>query len=319
MELILFSFFALITMIISIRLSHYADLLDKNTRFGGMIIGGILLAGVTSLPELVTSISSVTLNNPRLAIGDLLGSNIFNVFTIVVLDIMFIRYRFMDKVSPRYLSAHLVLTYIYIIIIAYFSGDLIGGIFNVGVPSLVILLSFLIYIMLISKSDYNEREVEYNKKGSNVGVKFLITAIIMVIVSIFLTYYANLITMLYPRFSSSVIGAFLLGITTSLPEVVSTYTLIKIGSYNLAYANIIGSNIINFVILAISDMFLVNKIIYDFYEKDSLSLALLGLWFTVIMIYPVIRKKSIFKISYILPSICVVIMYILFWYSLFCN
>ena len=63
---------SIIVVVSSIRISSCVDELDKQTKMGGALIGGILLAGVTSLPELITSISSTTmLNNPDLAFGNI--------------------------------------------------------------------------------------------------------------------------------------------------------------------------------------------------------------------------------------------------------
>ena len=79
MELVLFLFLAGLTIYLSFKLSYYADILNKTSNISGVFIGGILLAGLTSLPEFVTCLSSIFLNNPYLAIGDILGSNFFNI------------------------------------------------------------------------------------------------------------------------------------------------------------------------------------------------------------------------------------------------
>ena len=83
MEVWIFAAYLLVAaavVICSIKCADYVDLLDKKTRISGAFIGGVILAAVTSLPELVTSISSVTVvQNPGLVIGNVLGSNIFNL------------------------------------------------------------------------------------------------------------------------------------------------------------------------------------------------------------------------------------------------
>lgn len=53
-----------------------------------MFIGVLLLAGATSLPEVLTSISSLNQNAPNLAAGNLLGSNTFNMLLLAVIDIV---------------------------------------------------------------------------------------------------------------------------------------------------------------------------------------------------------------------------------------
>ena len=91
MIIIVFLLLALLTIYLSIKLSFYADVISKSFKINTALIGGILLAGLTSLPEFVTCISSIYLNNPYLAIGDILGSNVFNIAIVSVLDIIFIK------------------------------------------------------------------------------------------------------------------------------------------------------------------------------------------------------------------------------------
>jgi cation:H+ antiporter len=59
------------------QLAKYGDVIAVRTRLGGMFIGLLLLAGATSLPELLTSISSLQQNSPNLAAGNLKGQQWF--------------------------------------------------------------------------------------------------------------------------------------------------------------------------------------------------------------------------------------------------
>jgi len=62
------------------RLSLYGDVIAEKSGLGRTWIGVILMASVTSLPELVTGISSVAIYNlPNIAAGDVLGSCMFNL------------------------------------------------------------------------------------------------------------------------------------------------------------------------------------------------------------------------------------------------
>ena len=78
-------------------------------------------------------------------------------------------------------------------------------------------------------------------------LKLVVTAIFMVMSSVILTVIVNNLSVIYPSFSSSFLGAIFLGITTSLPEVITFYTLVTIKSYDLALSNILGSNLFNFI------------------------------------------------------------------------
>ena len=73
-----------------IRLSKYGDIIAEKTGLGRMWIGVVLMASVTSLPELVTGISSVTYAGvPNIAIGDVLGSCVFNMLILAFLDAIY--------------------------------------------------------------------------------------------------------------------------------------------------------------------------------------------------------------------------------------
>lgn len=69
------------------QLTLYGDAISDKTGLGSTWIGVVLLAAVTSLPELATGISSVTVASvPNIAVGDVLGSCVFNLLIIVILD-----------------------------------------------------------------------------------------------------------------------------------------------------------------------------------------------------------------------------------------
>src|SRR3989338_363671 len=69
------------------KLSKYGDIIAEKIGFGRTWIGVVLMASVTSLPELVTGISSVTYANvPDIAVGNVMGACIFNMVTLAMLD-----------------------------------------------------------------------------------------------------------------------------------------------------------------------------------------------------------------------------------------
>ena len=90
-SLVWFEFAACVLVIAfaGVRLSRYGDAIADKTGLGGTWVGVIMLASVTSLPELVTGVSSVTIAGvPDIAVGDILGSCVFNLVIIVLLDSM---------------------------------------------------------------------------------------------------------------------------------------------------------------------------------------------------------------------------------------
>ena len=91
MDGILFLVLAALTSFVSIKLSYYGDVLSKQSKLGSACIGGLLIASVTSLPEFITSISAVILDNPSLSFGDILGSNMFNIFALSIYNLFFFK------------------------------------------------------------------------------------------------------------------------------------------------------------------------------------------------------------------------------------
>jgi cation:H+ antiporter len=84
--------FALVTGVIffaGANLSKYGDMIAEKTGLGRTWVGVILTASVTSLPELVTGVSSVAaFNLPGIALGDVFGSCMFNLLILAGLDVM---------------------------------------------------------------------------------------------------------------------------------------------------------------------------------------------------------------------------------------
>lgn len=313
MDGILFLFLALITIITSVKIAYYANSMDNKSNINSSFIGGILLAGITSLPELVTCLTATFISNPYLAIGDIIGSNIFNIFILAVFDIIFIKKMFFNKISHRYIYVNALLIYIYVVLIDSFIHKESGILFNVGFPSIIIISFYFVYLFFLSNIKTKSEIKKVDNTVKNVKVKFTVTAIVLVIVSVGLIYSADHLALTNPRFSSSIIGAFLIGITTSLPEVVSVYTLIRINSFNLAFSNIIGSNMFNLLILAVADILFKTGSIYFFGDNQSLIISKVNLYASIIFFIYIMRQKSWCKITYIVPSIIVVLAYLYLW------
>lgn len=310
MYVALFFILAFLTIFLSIKLSYYSDNLSKTSRVNKALIGGILLAGITSLPEFVTCLSATFFNNPNLAIGDILGSNFFNIFMVSFFDVLFVKKMMFNKTSKDHYIVYLLLLINYIFIFLYFSGLFSFKIFNIGFPSFIIFVTYFYYLFSVSKRE--DDTISNDKPVNRVVLKLIVTAILMVVCSVLLTFVVNKIAVMYPAFSSSLIGAILLGVTTSLPEVITFYTLFRLNSYDLALSNIIGSNLFNLLVLSVSDIFYRLNSIYVFGDSDAFLILVLG-GITTLVSFVGLVKKVRFRFLYILPSLINVFIYILFW------
>ncbi len=280
------------------------DYLSKHSRISGAALAGVFLAGVTSLPEFVTCCSAVFVDNSLLAVGDILGSNIFNVFMICVFDLFYIKKKMFADMNKSHSLIFILL------LINYFVLYLFVDKFSFFLfPTLCILLTYGYY--LFKTSFVTEKTVKINDFSHNsLVLKLVITVVFMIFSSIILTIIVNNLTALHPHFSSSFLGAIFLGITTSLPEVITCYTLINLGNYDLALDDIIGSNFFNLLILAVVDLVLKGSSVFSYVDVDAVILILLGFVFTLITF---INANKCSKKSYGFLSFTIVVVYLGYW------
>ena len=309
MDGIFFLFMAFLTVLASIRLSYYGDILGRQSKVGSIFIGGLLIASITSLPEFVTSVSAVLINNPTLSFGDILGSNMFNIFVLAVYNIYFFKKCIFKNTSSKYIIECLILLLDYLFIILGCYRVLIN------IVSYVLFILYLVYMYSVFKAS-TEEESEDESNEKYVLFKFILMAIIMIFLSILLTMQADNIARTYPNFSSSTIGAILLGITTSLPEVVTTFALLKLNNFNMAISNMLGSNIFNFLVLAIADVFIKNNHIYNYADTYSKMYVNGGITIIILFLLCLILKPKN-KIFYFIISILISIIYLSVWYLQF--
>lgn len=309
MILVFFLFVSILVIILSIKLSVYADEITKTTNISKNIVGGVLVAGITSLPELVTCLSSIYLKNYYLAFGDILGSNLFNISIICFFDIIFIKKFIFNKTNSSSLI-YILLLINYIFIYLSLSSVLNVSLFNIGIPSIIIIATYIYYLKHVNSCE-EEKSINQSSNKNFVILKFIITAIILIITSILLTFIVNKLSIMYPSVSSSFIGAIFLGITTSMPEVVTFITLINLDNYSMALLDIIGSNLFNLLIIAMGDLVMLNDKIYNYADRQSFFILILCIVTTFIsMLQNKIKLKN--KFLYIIPSIIVFILYIVF-------
>ncbi len=306
MDGIFFLVLAFLTMFFSIKLSFYGDALSKQTKLGSALIGGLLIAAITSLPELVTSISAVLLNNPSLSFGDILGSDMFNIFVLAVYNIWFFKKDVFKNTDTKYKYECIILIIEYLLI-------LLGYYINI-VSTIAIIIMYVLYMLKVIKASSDDNsEIDY---VSNPLLKFIICSLVLIVLSVLLTLQADKITHIYPQVSSSTVGAILLGITTSIPEVVSTFALLKYNNNDMAISNMLGSNIFNFLILALSDIFVKENHIYNYSDIYSLEYLVGGILLTSLLLTTILKKNKN-KLFYQVISFVMSLIYLLVWYFQF--
>src|SRR5688500_15222942 len=85
--LLQFAVSALVIGVAAVFLTRFADAIAELTKLGRLLVGSVLLAGATSLPELAVDVSAVRMGAADLAVGDLMGSSLVNLLILAVLDL----------------------------------------------------------------------------------------------------------------------------------------------------------------------------------------------------------------------------------------
>jgi len=102
-----YSINAIVVVIAAAFLPTIGEGIAETTGLGQTFVGNILIALSTSLPEIVVSISAVKIDAIDLAIGNLFGSNIFNIFILAIDDIFFVKGPLLVYVNPNHIIAAL--------------------------------------------------------------------------------------------------------------------------------------------------------------------------------------------------------------------
>lgn len=282
---------ASIVVWLSIKASEYIDMLDKVSSLSGAFLGGVLLSAVTSLPELFTSISAVTLlHKPGLCIGNILGSNIFNSAMLAFVAICSFRLFRNVQTSRGNRIVGIFVMLIYAVLVADYMGWIGISFCNVSIvtPIVVLLYFFGVRYLAGESSDKQNTEIKLSKRS--IIVRFTLSAIGIVASSIIMTYVTDDLAAEF-GIGSGLAGAIFLGVATSLPEVSSTIALFRMRNYDVAVGNIVGSNLFNFFILCIADVMCLSQVIYDYSDPKVVSLAIFGLA-SAISVYLMLRLRS---------------------------
>ena len=126
------------------RLSRYGDIIAEKTGLGRTWVGLIMLASITSLPELITGMSSViVIDVPNIAIGDILGSCVFNMLIYASLDVIYRPMPLSTKAHQgNILSAGSGILLLGLVAIGLVAGENAGALGWIGIYSLIIMVVY---------------------------------------------------------------------------------------------------------------------------------------------------------------------------------
>lgn len=254
-----FALSALVIVIAGFFLTKFTNDIAIATGWGKMFLGSLLLAGATSLPEFSVDLKAIQLDLPDLAAGDLLGSSLFNLLTLAVLDFTFPSLFRRTVFSPAFLhhsfSAVLTMALTSIVGIAIISRIEISFL-GISIFSWALAITYffglrLIYIdEKVDKNNTAEAETPKKIKKRPLYLSFLgyaISALFILFAAPYLSESADKLATM-SGLGHTFVGTTLVALATSLPELASTIVAFRIGAPDLALGNIFGSNAFNMLL-----------------------------------------------------------------------
>ncbi|WP_050182439.1 sodium:calcium antiporter [Domibacillus robiginosus] len=328
MLFILFGTAGAATVLAAIALSNYADELSEKTSLGGLLVGTVLLASATSLPEVTTSISAVFLENPDIAVGNMLGSNMFNLFIIASFDLWYRKLRLYQSVSSEHVFTAGLGFFLSLMTLFALVWHPHYVVYGVGLDSLCIAFVCILGMFIISKafqaptleqdmaannSSTSSDQTPFSLKKTITG--FFIMALLITGAGTMLSFVGDEIARV-TGIGSSFVGSFFLAATTSMPEAIAVLVALRLKNVNLALGSILGSNIFNMLILTSSDAVYrkgpILSNVSSVHQVSALSVCVLSL---ILMLALKMKKGS--SVKYLVPSLLIIVVYVYSSYRIF--
>lgn len=298
-------------------LVKFGDAIAERTGLGQLWAGAILVATATSLPELFTGIGSVLIFDvPDLAVGTLLGSCVINLLILVVLDMLAGPRSFFDGVNPAYIvEAAFALVLTVIVALGLFLADELRGFPWIWPGSLLVPVVYVFAVRVTMREGRyppfvqdldTYRDTPTPADGPkripslrHALVGYGVSAAIVIAASLWLPGVAEGIAE-GTGLGTTVIGGILVALTTSLPEIVTTVAAFRIGAADMAFSNVIGSNLFNILVLALDDLLYVRGPITSSASGAQLATALIAIGMTgsVIIALAVRRQRKFLRLSW---------------------
>lgn len=256
---------AALVVLAGVQLAQMGDVIAARTKLGGLWVGSVFLAIATSLPELATDISAIRLGAPDLAAGDLFGSSMANMLILAIVGLLpgteIFRRAALDNALAAALAICLTAAAASFVLLR-----LPYTIFGVGLGSLVLAGGYLAGIRAVFRSSAlareaggtiesgaAEAETTHAPSLRRASLVFVIASLIILFAAPLFASSATALAEL-TGLGTSLVGTWLVGFATSLPELVTSVAAVRMRAYDLAAGNLFGSNAVNMMMFVPLDL-----------------------------------------------------------------
>lgn len=294
----LFAVAAAVVWRAGVRTARYADAIAERTGIGRVLIGALLLGGITSLPELATTVTAAALGNAGLAVNNILGGICMQVAILAAADAAADR-RPITALLPQptiLLQAALLVVLLTLCATALHLGE--HAVLGLGVWSTAILAASVLAFVLIQRRPARApgartaphhddaaaaRNGEVRRSMPDLVARTIAAAALILVAGYVVARTGDALAD-QTGLGDDFVGAVLVAIATSLPEVSTTLGAVRLGAYGMAVSNLFGANILDLGILFVADAVYAGGPVLDQVGDFALATVLLAILLTGVYI-----------------------------------
>ena len=308
-----FTVAALVVWIAGTRIARYADVIAELTGIGREALGILLLGGVTSLPEMAVASTAALAGAPALSVNDLLGSAAINMVIIALADAALGREAITAVLAKPGVLLQGVFGVILLAIVAAATMTSDVAVLGAGLWSWLLLTLALGSLWVTSRSQCRPTWVPasaravppqaHEEPASSTLLRPVIIKTVLAGAAIFaggfvLAHSAEAIAE-QTGLGTSFFGAVFLAASTSLPEVSTVLSAVRLRRYEMALSDVLGTNIFNIIILFIVDLLYAGGPVLAEVGRFASFAALLAIVLTSLFLVGVIerRDRTVFRMG----------------------
>lgn len=248
-----------VLIVAATSLTAAADAIAERSGTSRLWIGAVLVAGATSLPELAVDVSAVRMAAPNIAAGDLFGSSMANMLVLALIDLWPSQRRLLRSVALDHsLAACFAIVLGAIAALAVLLRPTYD-VFGLSLASVLLVVVYLAGIRVIYRQTEQRGETPpagharaaLSLRGAL--ARLALSAVAILASAPWFAFAAKELAEL-SGLTSTFVGTFLVGMSTSAPELVSSLAAVRIGAFDLAVGNLFGSNAFNMIIFFVLDL-----------------------------------------------------------------
>lgn len=294
------------------RVSQHVDVIRERIGASEALVGLILLGGITSLPEVATSVTGAITGNADLVVNNILGGVAMQVVILAIADVAIGRDALSSSIaSPAILlQGSLDIVLLALVAAGTVAGDVLLG--GVGIWSWLILIAYVLAVWFISSAKGRKPWVaqqsakqrargrkqasrEQNEQSAaslrSAAWKTAAFAAVILAAGYFLTKSGEGLAE-RSGLGSSFFGAVFLAASTSLPEVSTVLSAVRLHRYEMAMSDIFGTNLFDLLLIFVIDAVFTGEPVLTIVGPFSTFGAVLGIVVTAIFLIGLLERRD---------------------------